>query len=256
MITLDVKTDIAQALAKFAKLEPRQLPFIVSVAMNRTMRRIKDDERKEMARVFDRPTPFTLNSLATQVATKQKLEASIRLKDFAGKGVPASKYLAPEIYGGKRPYKRFERALAAAGLLPDGLYAVPAQGVVLDAYGNLKGSYLTRILSYLRASSDPTQNRATRQRRKTKGKPQQFFAITDASHRLPMGIYERSGGRIHMVIAYVKAPTYTERFKFYQVGQETTSRYLVEELRIAAAQALATSRDAGFTLADINRLLK
>ncbi len=251
MIELDVKTDIAKGLAQYAALDSRQFPFIVSLAINRTMRRIKADERQVMGSVFDRPTPFTLNSLQTVAARKDNLEAVIKLRDFAGKGTPASKYLAAQIGGGSRPHKPHEKALAAAGILPPGLYAVPAQGAPLNAYGNLNGAYVSRILSYLKANRDGTQNR-TKGSMVRNSRQKQFFAISQPDKRgLPLGIYERRSGGIRMVIAFVKAPTYAKRLPFIDVAQRDARLYLAEELRIAAEQAMATSRDASFTLRDL-----
>lgn len=251
MITLDVQTDIAQALKKFYALEPRQFPFIVSLAMNRTMQQIKKNEQQEISRAFDRPTPFTMNSLQITPATKDNLQASIGLRDFAGKGTPASKYLAPEIYGGDRRYKRFELALKSAGILPDGMFAVPGKGAALDQYGNMTASYITRILSYLRASPDATQNRA----RRGKAKALQFFAVSRPNDRsLPLGIYERTGNTIRLVIAFVKQPLYRERFKFYDVAGQSTQQLLADELRKAAEYAISTS-NTSLTLSDFTSLL-
>lgn len=252
MIEVNVQTNIAETLKKFYRLEPRQFPFIVSLALNRTAKAIKENEKKEIVKVFDRPVPFTVNSLQGLPATKENLEVSIRLRDFAGKGVPASKYLAPEIYGGARPAKRFELALRAAGILPADLFAVPASGAALDAYGNLPASYINRILSFLRANRDATQNRTARSSRK---KALQFFAVNAENPRsLPLGIYERSPGKIRLVIAFVKQPKYTPRFKFYDVAQRDTDALLARELEKAADYAIRTSNTT-LKLSDFTSLL-
>lgn len=252
MIEVNVQTNIAETLKKFYRLEPRQFPFIVSLALNRTAKQINENEKKEIAKVFDRPVPFTLNSLQGVPATKERLEVSVKLRDFAGKGIPASKYLAPEIYGGARPAKRFELALRAAGILPADMFAVPASGAALDAYGNMPASYINRILSYLRANRDVTQNRTKRTTRK---KALQFFAITAPNTRgLPLGIYERSPGKISMVIAFVKQPQYAPRFKFYDVAQQNTEAILARELEKAAEYAINTSNTT-LRLEDFTSLL-
>ena len=49
-----------------------------------------------MQLVFDRPTPYTLNSTFVSPATKTKLKAEVKLKDESAKGLPATKYLAPD----------------------------------------------------------------------------------------------------------------------------------------------------------------
>lgn len=258
MLEISVKDTIAEGLKRFYALEPRQFPFIVALAMNRTMKRLKDDLRGEMQSAFDRPVPFTLNSLQTKAATKQDLSAFIKLKDGAGKGVPASKYLAPEVYGGPRKHKRFEKALIAAHAMPSDLYAVPSEFYKgrLDSYGNIRGSFIVQILSALSASPDPYQNQTDRSRKRRKPK-YQFYAITkpDNPRGLPLGIYQQfPNGQSRMIIAYVRQPVYKERFKFYQVSQDKANIYLKEELAKAAEQAIATS-NTSLTLSSFTDIL-
>lgn len=261
MITLDVKTDIAEALKKFAKLEPRQFPFIVSLAMNRTMRVVKQIERDQMTKQLDRPTPYTLNALQTDIATKQKLEASISLKAFAGKGVAAAKYLAPNIYGGGRSYKGLERALQRAGALPMGMYAVPAKNLALDQNGNIPRGLIVKIISELGgfAEGGYMANRTARSAKRKRGFLINFFVVKPgepANQRgMPPGVYQRNGNWSKMVIAFVKAPTYSKRYTFYETAESQARTLLPAALKNAAEQALATSRDATFTLADLNRIL-
>lgn len=255
-LTVNVKTDIAEALARLSKLEPRQFPFIVALAMNRTMKVIKQDLRDEMAKVFDRPAPFTLNALATNAAKKESLEASVRLREFAGKGVPASKYLVPQIYAGPRKHKRFEIALIRAGVMPPDLFAVPGQSAPLDNYGNLRGSYITQILSYLKAFGEQGYV-ANRTARSTARRKAQFFAVNPQNQRtagLPYGIYQRTGDNIKLVIAFVKQPTYRKRFDFYGVAEKDARKLLAVELQKAGEYAISTSR-ANITASDIARAI-
>lgn len=240
MVTLNVQTDIAEALKRLYKLEPRQMPFIVALAMNRTMREIKKDQRLEMAKAFDRPTPYTLNSMRTAAATKEKLEASIQPKDQGPSKALPSRYLPPQITGGRRTHKAFERALIAMGAMPSDLYAVPGKGAPLDGYGNIRGAYIRQILSYL-------QNGAG------KGKRAQFFAITQQG-KLPMGVYQRTGTMLRLVLAYVKQPSYRKRYDFYGVGERDTKRLLQVELRKAAEHAISTSK-TNITASDISRAI-
>jgi hypothetical protein len=51
----------------------------------------------EMPFAFDRPTPYTLGSLYLSPATKAIPVAKVWLKDDAGKGTPAAKYLFPRL---------------------------------------------------------------------------------------------------------------------------------------------------------------
>lgn len=260
-IDFDVQTDIAKALAKLHRLDARQFPFIVALALNRTAKKVKDAERKVMESVFDRPKPFTLNSLQTQAATKETLVATIRLRDFAGKGTPAAKYLNPVIEGGGRRYKAFERALVDAGIMPNGMYAVPAKAYPLDQYGGVPGSVINRMLSYLRANRDATQNRATDKTRSRNNRTKlQFFAVNrDDPRGLPWGIYERKYGKdgssFQLMFAFVKQPVYSKLYPFHRSAEHVTRLHLIPELHKAAEQALNSSRDAGFSMSDLASML-
>ena len=262
-VEFNVKDELTRALAQVTSLRTRDLPFVAATAINMTMKQVKQDMRDEMARVFDRATPFTLNSLQTYpFATKDELTAVLRFRDFSGKGTPAGKYLAPEIYGGERNLKSFEQALRTAGILPPALYAVPAgdngnghEGAPLDQYGNIRGAYLNTLLSYLRANRDSTQNRSGKGRA---GRKAQFFAISTKGKGLPLGIYERKGGAFHMVIAFVHAPSYKIRLKFGEVAQASAAKHFPASIDKAAFIAMESLKRYGaqWNLGDLFSLFK
>ena len=125
----------------------RQGQYAAAVALTRTAQDVQPAIKKEMTRAFDRPTNYTLNSTFLKRATRNNLEARVWLKDNAtGKGTPADRYLAPQIFGGERRQKGLERALQAARLMPAGYVAMPAVGAQLDANGNVKRSQIVQIL--------------------------------------------------------------------------------------------------------------
>lgn len=226
MLEVSVKNDIAQALAKFPWVKPDNYTKLVSNVLNSTAFNVAKTLQAQMEKDFDRPTPYAKRAPYAWRSTPNDLEAGVKIRDFSAKGVPAIKFLGPEIYGGSRNVKGSEKALRAAGILPSDMFIVPAQGAPLDQYGNLRGSYINTILSYLRANRDATQNRAAT----GKGKKLQFFAVSQAG-RLPLGIYERKGGGIRMVIAFVKEPNYTKRYKFFETAQAFTRTYFMDKLK-------------------------
>src|SRR5262245_39031822 len=118
MIRLDVRSNIKQLTQGLTQVQREQVPFATALALTRTAQVMQAAQITEMQRVFDRPTPFTLNALFVSPATKRRLEASVYFKDFAPKGTPAGKYLRPQIMGGGRNLKRMERLLQGKGLLP------------------------------------------------------------------------------------------------------------------------------------------
>jgi hypothetical protein len=80
------------------------------------------------------------------------MAASVEVKNF-GSGIVPERYLAAEIEGGQRREKASERALERMGILKPGMDVVPGADAPLDAYGNIPGSVMVRILSRLKAFS-------------------------------------------------------------------------------------------------------
>ena len=68
--------------------------------------------------------------------------------------VPAWRYLGPQVAGGTRLTKSGERQLIEAGIMRSNEVIVPGQGIKRDAYGNVPGSIMNRILSDLGARAD------------------------------------------------------------------------------------------------------
>jgi hypothetical protein len=219
----------------------RQIRFAAALALTKTGQIVKEDLRNEMQRVFDRPTPYTLNSLQLRPATKGNLEAEVSLKEFGG--TPAWKYLGPQIEGGDRAAKRFEKSLRHVGLLPSGMFATPGPAADFDRYGNMNRGQIVKILSALRASSDATQNRGKDRGRGTRRLEEYFVGGFGRSAHLKPGIYRRFPNRtIKMVIRYVRSPAYRVRFDFYGMAERSISENFDTQFAKALDYALATAR--------------
>jgi hypothetical protein len=234
--------DSRDVKANLARLSSKGWTFTTAIALTRTGMRIKGAERDEMSRVFDRPTPFTLNSVYLRPATPARLEAEVYFKDFAPKGTPAGKYLLPQVGGGERDLKRFELRLQHAGLLPAGRALVPASGAALDAYGNVSRGLIQKILSQLKAQADPLSNETARSRRRGAKQHGGRYFYGNPGHR-GRGIWERFsfgfGSAVKPVFIEVRRrPTYTARFPFFDVGQRVANVAFGEEFTKAADERL------------------
>jgi hypothetical protein len=240
----DVKTVLAA-------LAPRQWQFATALALTHLAQHVKTAERDDMGRSLDRPTPYTLNSLYMQRATPANQEARVWFKDFAPKGTPAGKYLMPQVHGGERPDKRFERSLQHAGLLRSGRQLVPASGAARDQYGNVQRSVYTRLLSQLHASPDATQNQTlkTKKRARRRGTQQYFYGNPGGKGR---GVWLRVpggrvlGGRMHSHIVPIfleqKPHRYRPRFAFFSVAERVAAARYQDEFESAANQTIRTAR--------------
>lgn len=241
MIKISVKFDISKVLEKLNKLQYEQVPYATAKALTATAQAVKKDLQNEMRQVFDRPTPYTLNSIYVKAARKTDLTARVWLKDGAG-------YLHPQIFGGRRTIKNFERALQSRGLLPSGMYAVPGSAAKLDQYGNMSKGQLMQILSALNVAemtSGYLANRLQRIKGRAKKNQGQFF-VGRPGRRLPLGVWQRfgftHGSAVKPVIIFVSSVAYKPRFKFFEVGRDTINREFGKQFKSAMAEALSAAR--------------
>ena len=249
-------TGSAEMQAAMSNLATDKIPITIAVALTKTAKDIQTAEVAEMARVFDKPTRWTLNSVFVKPATRNNLTAVVWLKDVTAmgasesKGVPAVKYLWPEIYGGQRNLKRFEKALQYANVLPAGMYGVPGSKARLDPYGNQSSSQIIELLSYFKAMKEQgyLANITARKKAKMKAGTKtrlgvEYFAIKQPGQRLIPGIYKRiaPGSKksgIKPMTMFVKRPKYNPRFDFHGVGTKVGNVMLPIQFGLAMEDTL------------------
>jgi hypothetical protein len=249
MISINISSDIDKLTGSLTDMARKQIPYATARALTETAKLVKKAEEREIIRVFDRPTPYTQRSIYFKPANKHTLSARVWLKDDTSKGTPATKYLSPQIYGGQRTTKRFERALQRAGYLPAGWYAVPGAGAKMDRYGNMASSQIVQILSGLKAFGEEgyLANR-TAASAKRKRNQAEFFAIKPGQRHggLVPGVWQRHrfahGSAVKPVLIFVSGATYQIRFKFADVAKRMAEREFGAQFQSSLAQALATAR--------------
>lgn len=219
MLNITRTGSIAQMLREVRDIPARVLPYAASTALTRVAQlAAKEDLPAEMRRVFDRPTPYALNSLFVRASTTQTLSARVMVKNTAGAGVVPENFLQPEVEGGGRRDKGLEKALSYAGILRSGERVVPSREIALDAYGNVPGGKVRSILTQLRAST---------------GKGPGVFAGEVGISRT-RGIWLRAGkgkGRkITPLFIFTKAaPKYRPRLDFGAVAERTAKKHFLKE---------------------------
>lgn len=229
----------------------RQAPFVVAYALTLSAKDGREKLKAELPSIFDRPTPWTMNSTRVEPARKKDREptSAVYFREFAHKGTPAAKYLGPQVYAGERRDKRSERALKYANILPPHMQTVPGQAADLDAYGNMKRGQITKILSHVRASTDSAQNRSRTRKSRGRRRKEQYFAATPGSPRtahLHPGIYKRRdfamGSAIKPVLMFVDKPNYDARLDMEGIIRAEVGRVLEANVRKAMNRALRTAR--------------
>ena len=247
---------IGSVLAAVRDIPERVIPYAAATAMTRVARRIAVEEMPaEMQRVFDRPTRYTLNSLRVIPAKRDNLQARVYVKDDApNTGTRPEDYLLPQVDGGARREKRFERAMRYRGLLGNGWRAVPATGAPLDAYGNLRRGEIQRILTATRTTFTGYQDKSNSRRSQANAKNAPYFAIAPATQRMvggenritparmQPGVYKRTGKRgIRPVLIFTnKAPQYRRRrLDFEGVAARVAREHFAAEFNKAAQAILS-----------------
>mgnify|MGYP000255154630 CR=1 FL=1 len=238
----------------FTDLELKNLPFASMQAANATAFGIRQKWADTMPRVFDRPTPLTQRAIVYEKATKAKPFAVVKVRDEAFKGTPPSRYLQAQVKGGPRLMKPFENRLAAQGILPAGMQAVPGKGVDLDGFGNIAGSTMNRVLSQLGARFDPLQNetdtsRARRQKREAKQRRGDYFAVKQKRGGLRPGIYQRVrtgfGSAVRSILAFVRPASYKPRYRIFDLAERMYPRLFAFHFENELRKAVETSKFRG-----------
>ena len=234
---LSMTNNIDAVMARVDAMAVRQLPFALARGLNDTAADVRKAEVETMKRVFDRPTPYTLNAFQIKPATRSNPVAVVEQKEQAGR----RDYLHREVMGGPRKSTAIEtllrQRLPVAGILTA---VLPADNARLDQYGNWSNGQRNEVLSALGAMRDSTSNRTARSLKRKKN-PSKFFVPMSG---LPPAIYERTGrGQLKVILAFTTAaPVYTPRFPFYQVAEDTARQSFTKHLAIRFAEALATAR--------------
>lgn len=123
---IEIKTDLKAWSKSMSDIQKKQLPFAIATALTATAGRAGLDWQDEMRKRLDRPTPFTVNSVAVKPARKSNLVATVLVKDIASNYLEPFVDGGPHFLGGKR------------GLLTP-------KNVPLNAYGNLSKGKLAAL---------------------------------------------------------------------------------------------------------------
>lgn len=212
---------------------------------------VRNAEKNEIERVFDRPTRWTLGAM--KVKTTSKLEVRVGVIDPDGYYKRAANYLRTQIEGGSRRAKAMEVALQQYGLMPQGWFVVPGAGAQIDVFGNINSGQIRQILSWFGTAerwAGSTQNmteagRAKRRKGTKKNVGYEYFCVlpgTQKNLKQP-GIYQRfffgQGKAIKPVLIYVKQVRYAKRFDFEATARKVTDAMLTAEFESAMKLEMA-----------------
>lgn len=235
MITVKVDVQGLDATkARLRGLSEKKIAVAAVAALNDAAYLGAQQTRREMERVFDRPTPWVLGGVRYQKANRGRLESRIDFDKWGNKtNVTVEKVLAAQIYSGQRRLKRHEVALQRAGILPAGMAMVPAGGAKIDQYGNMSSAQIVQIIAWFDAfdrhsgdnknMTDKKREALGRDKKKTGQKGFQYFALQRPWGKLGPGIYQRfrfgHGSAVKPIAYFVPVPTYRKRLDFFGLAQ-------------------------------------
>lgn len=246
---LKLGSNIGTVRSALKKIQKGQVSAFVS-ALNRTAFEIRDAERAEMQKVFDRPTRYTLNSVFYRYATIANIQAYVAVKNSDSQ----FHYLLPQIHGGNRPQKRFEFMLRRIGILGKDEITVPApgSGVKRDMYGNMRSGQIVEILSQLKAfylsGSQQNETPNTRDRKVKQHYKARYFVARKGESRVGLGSWKSGekvqhlksgiwaryktafGSAIKPVMFFAPKASYRKRFDFYGVAERTAKTEFPKKL--------------------------
>lgn len=206
MFHIDVRG--SQEVARMMATIPKRASRAAEMALDATAQAIRDEIKATMPKVFDRPTPYTLNSLQITPTHRHNMKASVWFKEPKRMG---QHYLVPQVEGGRRELKGFERALGTA-------QHVPGKAAKLDRYGNIKGKDIVQILSVLgkldRYQGDNTN--ITEGSRRKNNKERDYFIITKRRGKVYPGVYQRVQSSVGFGAKTKR--TFLDQSKTYQKG--------------------------------------
>lgn len=220
-----IAIDNKELVRRFSAMETDFGNQVLIKAMNDTAFDIRDAFKTEFRRVFDKPREITVNSILFIKAKPGRFIAEIYVRDDVNDGMPPSKYLFPQVVGGPRAQKTFEKRFRSNFQIGDKFFR-PGSRQDLDAYGNLPAKLYPKMLAQLQASFDPLnresdKGRARRNKRaRRKGGGANYFVLGRDRGKLKAGvIYERVnfiaglGSKIKIALQPIETTNYKVRFR-------------------------------------------
>lgn len=196
---LSVTSDVRKLSRQIDQKFKRQIPFVVSRALNSVAFDGMMATRKALPKFLDRPKKYTTSSVQFEKSHKTRLVSKVgfyskspKFGKKSGASIPAAEYMQRLIKGGVR--KPFHDKIA-----------IPTRDSDLDKYGNLKRNLAKRLLA-----------------------DKKRFFIGTPKYRPSWGfaLWERVNGNTNIVrrIKYVDRTQYSPQFPFKKVVETEVKR--------------------------------
>ena len=263
MAEASITFNAEQLVGKLNALTRVQIPRAGRLALNTALFETRRRLQSEASSVFKAPVPFTLNSFLYEKAEQvgDNLHARVFVRDDAPKGNAPSRYLNPHIRGGRAYETRFQKSLTntivqqidgrAVQARPRGTmlrptrspfvkphprkvgapYPTMSQGQYNSILSSLKGGKSSA--DYLDTGTVPYSNSRRYVYLDEEALETDYFKRRFTSHPRKPGVYfvqrQNKEPRFYRVLNEQRIPTYSAKFKFFDLSKEQIGRTFQKE---------------------------
>jgi hypothetical protein len=261
-----IRFDAEKLVGPLNELIKIQLPRATTTALNQALFETRKRLQDEAKQVFSKPVPFTLNSFLYEKPKQVEngLTARIYVRDDAPKGNAPSRYLNPQIRGGPAYQSRFQRAMVDTAVAQiDGRTTQAKQrGTLLRPtaspkvrtpaakrgakYPSMTSGQYNQILSSVKGGVSSAD--FVGQTGPLSSPVNQAYVAIDlealehpywrnrfSSYPRKPGVYKieryRRGVRYYRVLTEGRIPTYSPKFKFFDLSAKTITDEFTKRLR-------------------------
>lgn len=224
MLELSFRTNYRELERKLDLFARQQLPTATAMALTNLAHLAQDAERANLAKVLNKPTPFTVASVRFGSARPDNLEAIVYVKDIA------AAYLEPYEFGGRnKPVGR-------------GTFLEPHADEMLNQYGNLPRAKLAE----LKARSDVFIGRVkTRSGVVMDGVWQRVAKSASVTRRGRTRITRRNlntSGQLKLLIRFTDPHPVRQHLGWFDVAKRVIEANYSREMQRALSAAIASAR--------------
>lgn len=213
--------------------------------LTRTARDVQRAVQQEQLRVFNRPGAYVMRAWWVQQADA-RASGQVQAAVYLAKDPQYSRHpITPQVVGGNRATKRFERSLQGKAAMPPGWYAVPTENA-LDSGGKVRKGLIQQIVAQASRQLQVGYGKQLGYKQSKKEKSYrvkaqrnaggQFVFVTRRRGKLAPGVYLAEGSGVGKKVGpfrrntliplfrYVPTVIYRERLDFYGIARRIVSQ--------------------------------
>lgn len=227
---IHMHSNAAAIQKKLNNIATQQFPYAIANALNDLAMDVQKAEKASLPKTFDRPTPFTMNSIRIIPARKNQWWARVFVMDIA------AQYLFPyEVQG---PHKLIGKGIT---------WLNPKDKSLLNQYGNFPQYTLERLVGTKNVSS-VGQGARGRRAKVFAGKPQFFIGEVTTEKGKVGGVWQRvaKGGKkgrgLKLLIRFGDPHPARQHLDFVKRAETIVQQNFNKRFGAALARAIATAR--------------